>query len=94
MWHREEGYVPVGKVGLVCGKKVFHCKGGVIRDWRTVLQVAESVSRHATQLHLSHKQRKSRAGMLLAIVALARSPSWNLRSFGQNNKRKAAHCKS
>lgn len=41
VWQREEGYVPIGKVGLVCGQQVFNCKSGVIRYWRTVLHTAD-----------------------------------------------------
>ena len=49
MWERADGCIPVGKVGLVRGKEVFQCKGGVVRDGRTVLQAAESFSGPSAQ---------------------------------------------
>ena len=81
-------YVPVGKVGPICGKEVFQCKCNIIRDWRAVLQAAEFNSggsahaQHSGSLGwLSTKAETMKVGrqtvipgMLLERMALACLP--------------------
>ena len=56
LWLREEGYVPIGKVGLVCGQQFFNSKSGVIRHWGTVLHTEDfsQDEAHITRYHGSH----------------------------------------